>query len=343
MVGIAGVGIGLAAAIPGVVSACLACIAMPSESLADKAAAAEVVALLRPDPDDPFRYVPVRLLKGDPVMSPVPFLVSRARAVELAADPGASVVATWTAAAGWAIHDMGTVALADTLSALLARDLSTPEARRDAFGPLVSHADPAISRMAMVELATLPYPVLRGIDVRMDRQKVAHMVADPLWTEWAPVAIILLGLSDDPADRAFVQRATTLMAQSGRTVHLAAWTTALIEGAGPAGIDQTIATYITSPTRTDVERQAAILALASHAARPDATGSALRETLAGLAGDHPGLAAALARTMTERQDWSLAADAVRWRDQAAATAPADAFLLTTYILAAEAARPEAAP
>jgi hypothetical protein len=47
--------------------------------------------------------------------------------------------------------------------------------------------------------------------------------------------------------------------------------------------------------------------------------------------------------MTIRQDWSLAAEAVRWRDATTIIAPADAFLLTTYILAAEAAQPESLP
>jgi hypothetical protein len=62
-----------------------------------------------------------------------------------------------------------------------------------------------------------------------------------------------------------------------------------------------------------------------------------------LAAGHPALAAALAQSMTIRQDWSLAAEAVRWRDATTIIAPADAFLLTTYILAAEAAQPESLP
>ena len=66
-------------------AACLACIAMPSESLADKAAISDTVALLRPDPADLFRFVAVAYLKGGPVADPIPFLVSRARAAELAA------------------------------------------------------------------------------------------------------------------------------------------------------------------------------------------------------------------------------------------------------------------
>ncbi len=86
--------------------------------------------------------------------------MSRSRAAEFAQDPEATVVATWSQDSGRALHDFGTSAFAAILTDLLSRDLSTPESRRDVFGPLVSHPDPAIARMAMKELASLPYVVL---------------------------------------------------------------------------------------------------------------------------------------------------------------------------------------
>ncbi len=54
--------------------ACFACIQMPAESLAEKVSAAEVVALLRPSPDDPFRFEPVGFLKGGEVADRFPSL-----------------------------------------------------------------------------------------------------------------------------------------------------------------------------------------------------------------------------------------------------------------------------
>jgi hypothetical protein len=318
----------------GPVQACLACIAMPTESLADKAAAADAVALLRPDPNDPFRFAVTGWIKGGPVADPVPFLVSRARAVELEAAPDSAVVAAWSRTGGWAIHDLGSHALADVLTDLLARDLSDPQDRRAIFGPLVVHADPAIARMAMVELATLPYSVLRQTPARMDRAFVARSVADPLWSEWAPVAILLIGLSDDPADQAFVSRAAALAVQSGRTSFLAAWLTALIEVDGPTALDDISRTYLDDPARSEAELRELGLALASHAGRTDDTGARVRDLAGALAAQHPAVATALVGIMAERQDWSLAADAARWLDEGRIVSPSDAFVLTNYVLAA---------
>ncbi|WP_413875637.1 hypothetical protein [Albidovulum sp.] len=159
-------------------AACLACIEMPQESLADLVLAAEAVALLRPMPDDPFRFAPTGFLRGGPGVPPVPFLVSRSRAAEFAADPQAAVVGTWSGAQGRAIHDFGGAALAAVLADLLARDLSTPAARRDAFAPLVPHPDPAVARMAIVEMARLPYP-------RCGRPLCGWTGAS--WPTWPPI------------------------------------------------------------------------------------------------------------------------------------------------------------
>ena len=318
----------------GPVQACLACIAMPTESLADKAAAADAVALLRPDPSDPFRFAVTSWIKGGPVADPVPFLVSRARAVELEAAPDSAVIATWSRNGGWAIHDLGSHALAEVLIDLLARDLADPQDRRAVFGPLVVHADPAIARMAMVELATLPYSVLREAPARMDHAFVARSVADPLWSEWAPVAILLIGLSDDPADRAFVSRAAALAMESGRTTNLAAWLTALIEVDGPAALDGISRAYLDDTARSETELRELGLALASHAGRTDDIGVRVRDLSGALAAQHPAVAAALVGVMAERQDWSLAADAARWLDEGSIASPSDAFVLTSYVLAA---------
>jgi hypothetical protein len=277
------------------------------------------------------------------VDTPVPFLVSRARAAEFAADPLAAIVATWSEDAGWAIHDLGSPDLAAILGDLLARDLTTPEARRDAFGPLVGHADPAIARMAMVEMATLPYAVFRESSARIDRRWVARAVSDPLWSEWVPVAILLLGLSDDPADHDFMRRAAELSANSGRTAHLAAWATARLESGGADALEWLTGAYVDDPDRTEAELQQIGLALASHAGRDDAMGSAIREVAATLAAARPSVAATLVAAMMDRGDWSLAPDAARWLDDGRIVEPDAAFVITSYVLAAARAEQESAP
>ena len=257
--------------------------------------------------------------------------------------PLAAVIATWSGPGSWAIHDSGGPALAATLTDLLARDLTTPEARRDAFGPLITSPDPAISRMAMIEFATLPYAVLRTSATRIDRAEVARMVSDPLWTEWAPVAILLLGLSDDPADQAFIHRAATLAAETGRKTHLAAWITALLEGEGETALTWLSDTWLADPSHSDDILREIGLALASHAGRDDATGAAIRAAADRLAAARPPVAAALAQTMADRGDWSLVEEAARWLAEGRITSPTDSFLLTHYVLAAEAAQTETQP
>jgi hypothetical protein len=307
---------------------------MPVESLSDQVRAAEVVAILRAAPDDPFRFAPVRILKGDAETPPVPFLVSRSRAAELAADPDGGVVGTWTRADGWVIHDYGGAGLALVLSDLLANDLSTPESQRGTFENLIDHPEPAVARMAMVELATLPYTVLRETDVRVSRHMVVDMLADPKWTEWAPIMIILFGMSDDPGDVAFLNRAMRIIAANSRTVHLAAWATALIEMEGAAGVAWLKTAYSDDPSRTEAELKAIGLALASHAQRTDQAGDAIHDALGDLAMRQPAIAGAMAQAMMEREDWSLAGTFRELLDDGRITAPADAFVITHYVLAA---------
>lgn len=307
---------------------------MPTESLSDKAAGADAVALLRPDPDDPFRFAVVGWVKGGPVADPVPFLVARPRAAEMVVAPESVVVATWSAEVGWALHDLGTPALPAVLADLLERDMSTSEARSMAFGPLVGNGDPAVARMALIELASLPYAVLRETEARMDRAFVARAEADPLWSEWAPIAILLLGLSDDPDDRAFVRRAATLAVQTGRTANLAPWLTALVETLPELGMETIRRTYLEDPARTEAELRQVGLALASHAGRGDRTGDEIRALAGVLAARHPAVAAALVQTMAERGDWSLADAAAQWLETGVVTAPDIAFVLTSYVQAA---------
>jgi hypothetical protein len=197
--------------------------------------------------------------------------------------------------------------------------------------------------MALIELAGLPYPVLRTTSARIGRGEVARMISDPLWAEWAPIAILLLGLSDDPADRSFVQRAATIAAETGGSAHLGAWITALLETEGEAGLDRIVQTWLADSSYPDDILREVGLALASHAGRNDATGAAIRTAAGRLAAARPPVAAALARIMTERGDWSLAADAAIWLDEGRITSPADSFLLMNYVLAAEAALSEIKP
>ena len=333
--------LGLSAAIlalwPGLAAACLVCIAVPEDSLADRALAGEAVALLRPSPEDPFRFVPIAFLKGSIDLPPVPFLVSRTAAATFAADPAAVTVGIFSPADGWSLHDQGTVALGKVLAAALAADLATEEARMAFFGPLAAHPDPAVQQMALIELASLPYPILRQVGAQPDRQQVLRRAADPLWSEWAPVMILLLGTSDDPSDARLVRAAVERLARAGHDTHLAAWATALIEMDGLAGITALERGFpADARTASDTVLLLAV-ALADHATRRDAVGDAALDSLLRLAEARPEVLGYLSRALLQRKDWSLAEPLARLRDRGLIADPADEFVVSQYIAAATAA------
>jgi hypothetical protein len=196
--------------------------------------------------------------------------------------------------------------------------------------------------MAIVEMARLPYPVLRQASVRIDRRLVADMAADPHWAEWAPAAIILLGLSDDPADAAFLWQTVADMARDGHSAHLAAWVTALIEADGQA-LDWLEASYGGAAPRDEEELRQIGLGMANHALREDGFGAAVRAAMAGFATRSPAFTAAVAGQLMDRGDWSLVPAAARWTGDNQPTASGDAYVLTHYLLAAAEAGKESAP
>jgi hypothetical protein len=324
----------VAAFIPAMASACLVCIDVPEDSLADRAVEAEVVALLRPSPNDPFRYVPVAFLKGGPAVPAVPFLVSRPAAKVFDTDPSAATVGLVDATGSWSLHDQGSNDLADVLRLALASDLTTPEARLAFFGPLVVHPDPAVQQMALIEMATLPYPVLRGTVARPSRREVASRAFDVLWAQWAPVMILLLGTSDDPEDARLVRAAVDRLAASGHDTHLAAWITALIEVDGTAALDHLQHLFLDRSEGSVETFRALSLAFGEHAARRDQVGDAALATLSRLVETRPEGGGYLARVLMEREDWSGATRLARLRNTGRIADPADAFIIDQYIAAA---------
>jgi hypothetical protein len=328
--------LGLLAASPAL--ACMVCIEMPRESLADDFASAQVVALMGPAPADPFRYAPVKVLKGQGASTPpVPLLLDRQTAAQLAADASLAVLGTWSATEGWKRRAIVTPEAVTVLLSLQAADVSTPEARLAAFGPLQGHPDDVLDQMAQIELATLPYGVLRQLTPRMDRQRFARQMRDLAWRDWQPSLILLMGLSDDPGDRKYLRRAAEVAFGQGAS-NLGAWATAMIEVDGAAALAWLETEVLSDDTRPAADTRAVALALESHAQRQDIVGERALQMLRDLGERHPELAGVLARTLLAAEDWSLAADMQALLDNGGIGDPADVFLVDHYLLAAHEAQ-----
>ena len=322
----------------GPAAACLVCIEVPEHTLADRVLGATDVVLARPDPDQPFTFAPVATLKGDGAGSPISQLVDSQTRRHLDADPDASVLFARDAD-GWTRLADATPQLRATVAAILdaaeAWDAEADHAARFAFfAARHDHEDPTVRALALAEISRSPYAQIRTINPRLGRAALSRVMRDPKMTEWAPIHILFLGLSDDPADHAFVRRAFDAVS-GGSGGHLAAWATALAEVDGPPAIDRLRALYFKDPGRSPEDMRAVAIALATLAEGGDpALRAGIDAAFRDLAMERPALAGEAARYLTWAKDWSQAGRLEALLAAGEVPDPAAEFAITYYVEAA---------
>jgi hypothetical protein len=146
----------------------------------------------------------VVLLRGD-APPPIPFLVDSAPRRRFAAEPGDAVLMAHAPEEGWAqlayagpqVRRMADEILA--AAAVWERDDGT--ARFAYFADRHDHPDPAVRQLALTEISAAPYALIRTKQPRVSGEEIREVLRDPNRIPWAPIHILFLGLSDNPADR----------------------------------------------------------------------------------------------------------------------------------------------
>ena len=322
--------------------ACAICISMPKDSVADAIIDADLVAILREDPAHPFHYSVQRTLFGaSAIAPPPPFLVDSVMRARLASHPQEGALATWTKTGGWLLHGHASVALEQVAEhALEVSDVwmgaDGVQARFDFFARHHAASDPAVQELALIELARMPYSMLRTLQPGIDRSHVAQRLVDARWLEWTPIYILILGQSDDDDDQEFVRRAAkAALARSGHG-DLAAWVTAWIEVDGALAIKAIRRDYLSGQGVSDTDLRAIAMALAEQSVGGDAAvalqaSRAMREAAA----LHPTVAGIAARALLAAKDWSAASMIAAQLERGAIEAPADVFIVEAYLAAVQ--------
>jgi hypothetical protein len=320
--------------------ACLVCIPMPERTLADHVVEAAAVALARNDPDDPFRYAVTEYLKGDAAGAPgeIPFLVDSTTRGRMAADAGVfAIVSRELPESEWVLHATGGARMVSVVREIAARaedwlGHAGTEDRFAYFAELHDSPEPGVRSLALAEISGARYGLIRTLAPRLSRAEVIRVLRDPTMFEWAPIHILLLGLSDDPADRAFVRSAFEAAGRSTAATTLGAWTTAYLEVDGTAALARVRATYIDDPARPEAQMLEIVRALSTFSAVAE---PALREEvvehLGLLATARPGIAAEAAGELSLAGDWSLAPLFEDLLATGAISAPEDEFAVTLHL------------
>lgn len=305
-------------------AACPVCVDQGSKTLADQILEARVVALARPDPDDPLRFRAVGLLQGAPNdledLPPIPFGVDAATAGRLADNPGLSVLMTystdWDPGYGpeqegpWYRHMIVTAGRRAMIDGIFQRGDgwdwgATTDADRFAFfAARVADPDPVIRDLALAEISRAPYAMIRTLTESLTAAEIRRHLASPDATPYAPVLILLLGASADPAGRD-AARAGFERAMHGGSDQFPAWLVAGVEAGGKPALAQVTRRLTDAAPLDPQERWEIVTALSVIGSAREDFRDAIVPALAAAVHRYPELAADVAYTFFDWREWSL--------------------------------------
>jgi len=336
----------LASLLVGAANACQICIPMPVKTLADRLLEADALVLAREDPERPFHYATVEILKGDPGDAPIDaFLPSVDRRV-LAQFPERHMLlarskpgSTWSAL-GIAGIDYERIVRRILEHAETWRPMEADNRQRLAeFAPLLGHPDSRLHETAYLEIARAPYAEIRGIANEVPIKTVRGMLDEPRYLEWRSLAILMLAQSERPADRERIRNTFDDKQRLGSTFNLAAWATAYLTIEGVSGLERIQRWYLTQPDRSLEELQEIVTALSVAAA----TDASLREPVVAayraLLGTHPSLAPAVSHDLIAWRRWDFTEQILRIRAAIAKQDPLAAYSLGLFLRAAAGTNP----
>ena len=316
----------------GSAEACMVCIPVPEVSSADRLLSAKAVVLARENPNKPFTYIAVEVLKGDLETPEIELFIDSATRRRLAFNPDRSVVLALgrdqmlspsdilnprsrgvdRPPGGWRSLGYATAKYEALIREILLR---APQWRSGAgrverakfFMGFLAETERSIHDLAYLEVARAPYETIRLADRFVPAEQVQAFLADPQYFEWRPLYILLLGVDAAPGDVTMIRDRIGFSARLNLTANLSAWATALIEAEGHAAIGWLETTFLDAPRRDPAVVLEVVKALS---VQGTSRGGSLRERIAEtygkIANAYPSLAGWVARDLTAWRDWRLA-------------------------------------
>jgi hypothetical protein len=329
--------------------ACQVCIPMPVKTLADRLLEADTLVLAREDPERPFHFVTVEVLKGDPGNTPIDaFLPSMDRRILARypqrhmllarAKPGSSWSALGITDAGYEAFVRRIIGYAGTWKPM---ESNNPQ-RLAEFAPLLGNADSRLHETAYLEIARAPYTEIRRIASEVPIETVRGMLDDPRYLEWRSLAILMLAESELPADRTRIRRTMNDKQRIGTTFNLGAWATAYLAIQGESGLEDIRQWYLARPDRSREELREIVKALSVHAAADAALREPVAEAYGRLLEVHPSLASDVTHDLIAWRRWDFAERIREIRKTIRKQDPLAAYALGMYLRMAAGGTPPGA-
>lgn len=220
--------------------ACAFDLTKPERTSIDWILEAETLVLARPNPQNPYSYRVVEVLRGDKDTDQVPLLVHTLNRKMLLLNPDDTVLFRQDEDQKWIQVAYNDRAFNDLLQITLAnvdmwKDGYHPS-RFAVFEALQSSPTPRLRELALRELDKAPYEMLRDLEMQFSTQDLL----DELWTlngyPYQPIRVLLLGLSDDDKARKEIYAYFSRVEKWDNANNIGAFAAALIELEGTAGV-----------------------------------------------------------------------------------------------------------
>jgi hypothetical protein len=243
---------------------------MPQTTAADLLIESDVVVFAREDPDKPFSYQAVDVIKGDLDSTAIDLFVDSSTRRRLEVNETLVVVL----ARDRKDQSWRTVGIADGMYQqvvrrilAVAQDWSGPngaEKRCEFFLTLLVHDDRALFKLAYLELGRAPYRMIKRVGRDVSKQDLLSILQRREYIEWRSLAILMLSQSANTQDRASIEKNFADCCEYSLTTDLAAWATAYIELNGARAIERIEQEYLANPQRSEKEVRAIVAALSLH-------------------------------------------------------------------------------
>ena len=254
------------------VRACTICIGMPERSDADYVTEGHCVVLAREDPDRPFAFAPVEVVKGQFCGREIDLLIDSLTRRRLRADQHQHVVLVQEKKSGvWRSLGIASKEFEGLLRQMLVRASiwETEEnrsSRVDFFLPLFGHPDPQIYQLAYLEISRAPYRVIRRLGRITPRERYAERLENSTYLQWRPLAILLLAQSQSDRDKQYIRDSLQSAQRLKLSTNLAAWASAAIEIDGREAVDNLEEEYFRRASRSHEEIREVFKAFSLHGA-----------------------------------------------------------------------------
>ena len=331
-----------------VAEACVICVPYPETTHADYFIDSEVVVAARENPDKPFSYRVVDVLKGESDKTDIDLFLNTSARRKLALNSKHVVILVRANSnAEWRQVSYATAEYQAYLRKILIyaaewREPGGNEKRAAFFAKHLLDADRSIREQAYLEVGRASYAQIKAASGIVPREQIRLFLADVRLVEWHSLYILMLGQSRYLDDREYIKNHLHSAAKYHSETNLSAWVTAYVESNPDTAIDFIESTYFRDPDRTVAELTGvleAMFVLASVGggvqSQPAGFRYRLIESYAVLLDFHPDMAGWVAKNLTTWQRSALVDRLTEILDQKLISDPASEFSTKYYLSQAD--------